>query len=253
MPGYIYGVRGRNLYVNLFAANKATIQVDGKNVTLEQTTAYPWDGDIAIRVIQNKAKTFRMLVRIPGWVQNQVVPSDLYHFDNDVVSGYHVTVNGQPVSGELEKGYLTINRSWKKGDVVRIHFDMPVRTVAANQRVSDDQGSVAVERGPLVYCAEWADNVGINPHHLLIPNKPQFDIQPAYSIVNTEGNGKPFSVTAITTMAQEINVNADGRLSVRDANICLIPYYAWNHRGAGRMDVWLANSLKGFEVTSEMQ
>ncbi len=247
MPGYIYGVRDNNLYVNLYAANTATIAVGGKNVTLEQSTQYPWDGDIAIKVLKNNAKAFNMMVRIPGWVKNQVVPSDLYSFNDDVLTGYEVSVNGQRVTGDLQNGYLVINRKWKKGDVVRIHFDMPVRTVIANRRVSDDRGRIAVERGPLVYCAEWADNAGINPHHLLLTRQPQFDVQSGYSIQNTEGNGLSFNVTAIKANAQEAGVDADGRLTGRDVKVTLIPYYAWNHRGAGKMDVWLASSLSGLE------
>jgi hypothetical protein len=247
MPGYVYGVRDNNLYVNLFAANTATIQVNGKDVTLEETTNYPWDGDISIKVLKNKAKAFNMLIRIPGWVQNEVVPSDLYSFSDDIFSTYEVSVNGQRVDGELENGYLVINRNWKKGDVVSIHFDMPVRTVVANPRVADDRGRVAVERGPLVYCAEWADNEGINPHHLLLPHLPKFDVLPAYSILNSEGNNKYFDVTAISTQAQDVHIDHDGRIAVKDVSVKLIPYYAWNHRGAGKMDVWLARSLSGLE------
>ena len=247
MPGYVYGIRDNNLYVNLFAANTATIQIGGKNVTLEETTQYPWDGDISIKVLQNKAKAFNMLIRIPGWVQNKAVPSDLYSYSDDIFSTYEISVNGQRVESELENGYFVINRNWKKGDVIRIHFDMPVRTVVANPRVTDDRGRIAVERGPLVYCAEWADNEGVNPHHLLLPRLPQFDVQTAYSIQNTEGDGKTFNVTAISAKAQEAAIADDGRLAVKDVAIRLIPYYAWNHRGAGRMDVWLARSLSGLE------
>ncbi len=247
MPGYVYGVRNNNLYVNLFAANTATIKVNGKDVTLEETTQYPWDGDISIKVLQNKAKQFNMLVRIPGWVQSKVVPSDLYAFNDDIFSTYEVSVNGQRVEGELENGYLVINRNWKKGDVIRIHFDMPVRTVVANPRVSDDRGRIAVERGPLVYCAEWADNEGINPHHLLLARQPKFEVEASYGIQNTEGDGKTFNVTAITAQAQEASVTPEGKLTAKDVRVKLIPYYAWNHRGAGKMDVWLARSLSGLE------
>lgn len=247
MPGYIYGIRDNNLYVNLYAANTATVAINGKNVTLEQSTQYPWDGDIAIKVLQNKAKAFNMMIRIPGWVRNQVVPSDLYSFSDDILADFEVSVNGQRVDSELENGYLVINRNWKKGDVVRIHFDMPVRTVIANLRVSDDRGRIAVERGPLVYCAEWADNVGINPHHILLGRMPHFDVKPAYNIPNTEGDGKNFQVTAITAQAQEASLSPEGRLSAKDVQLTLIPYYAWNHRGAGKMDVWLARSLSGLD------
>ena len=247
MPGYIYGVRDNDLYVNLFAANTATLALGGKNVTIQQETNYPWDGDIAIKVLQNKAKAFNMMVRIPGWVQSRVVPSDLYAYNDDIFSTYEITVNGQKVDSELENGYMVINRNWKKGDVVRIHFDMPVRTVVASPRVSDDRGRVAVERGPLVYCTEWADNEGIDPHHLLLSRKPQFDVLPTYGIENKEGNGQTFNVTAISAQVQEASISNEGKLAAKDVTIKLIPYYAWNHRGAGKMDVWLARSLSGLE------
>ena len=270
MPGYVYGVRNNDLYVNLFAANTATIALGGKNVTIQQETNYPWDGDISIKVLQNKAKAFNMMIRIPGWVQNKVVPSDLYSYSDDIFSTYEITINGQHVDGNLENGYMVIHRNWKKGDVVRIHFDMPVRTIVANPRVADDRGRVAVERGPLVYCAEWADNAssiegrharmdgrvakdegeaneGFNPHHLLLSRKPQFDILPAYGIENKEGNGQTFNVTAIKVQAQEASITPEGKLATKDVSVKLIPYYAWNHRGAGKMDVWLARSLSGLE------
>ncbi len=247
MPGYIYGVRDNDLYVNLYAANTATLALGGKSVTIQQDTNYPWDGDIAIKVLQNKAKAFNMMVRIPGWVQSRVVPSDLYAYNDDIFSTYEITVNGQKVDSELENGYMVINRNWKKGDVVRIHFDMPVRTVVASPHVSDDRGRVAVERGPLVYCTEWADNEGIDPHHLLLSRKPQFDVLPTYGIENKEGNGQTFNVTAISAQVQEASISNEGKLAAKDVTIKLIPYYAWNHRGAGKMDVWLARSLSGLE------
>ena len=99
----------------------------------------------------------------------------------------------------------------------------------------------------VLYCAEWADNEGINPHHLLLPHLPKFDVLPAYSILNSEGNNKYFDVTAISTQAQDVHIDRDGRIAVKDVSVKLIPYYAWNHRGAGKMDVWLARSLSGLE------
>lgn len=247
MPGYVYGVRDNNLYVNLFAANTATVELNGKKVMIQQETAYPWDGDIAIKVLQNKAKNFNMMIRVPGWAQDVAVPSDLYAYNDQVKGGYAVSVNGQPVEGELQNGYMVINRNWKKGDVVRVHFDMPVRTVVANEKVADDRGRIAVERGPLVYCAEWADNKGINPHHLLLAQKSQFDVQSGYGIENKEGDGKVFNVTAINAQAQEASITPEGKLATKDVTVKLIPYYAWNHRGAGKMDVWFARSLTGLE------
>lgn len=246
LPGYVYAVKDNCLYVNLFAAGTATMQVGGKEVAVEQETRYPWDGDIAIRVTKNKGRDFAMMVRIPGWGRGEVVPGNLYSFADDVKTGYRVTVNGDEVKGELRNGYLAISRRWKKGDVVRVHFDMQPRAVVASSKVADDRGKIAVERGPIVYCAEQADNSGFNSHHILLSRKPIFEVNPDYSIRNTEGDGKPFGVTSIiVTNAQEAFISADGKLTSRDVKLTLIPYYAWNHRGTGYMDVWMARNLDG--------
>ena len=149
-------MKANNIYVNLFAANTSTIQVGGKDVVLEETTQYPWNGDIQIRVVKSAAKNANMLVRIPGWVQNQVLPSDLYKYSDNERPAYTVTVNGKKVEADLaaNKGYLPV-KNIKKGDVVRIHFDMPVRTVVANQNVKDDEGRVAGERGPTIRASRF--------------------------------------------------------------------------------------------------
>ena len=110
MPGYIYGVRNNNLYVNLFAANTATLALGGKNVTIQQETNYPWDGDISIKVLQNKAKAFSMMIRIPGWVQSRVVPSDLYAYNDDIFSTYEISVNGQKVDASYKGLVITRGR-----------------------------------------------------------------------------------------------------------------------------------------------
>ena len=165
VPGYVYGVRGEELYVNLFLPNTATVSLGGRPVTLTQTTRYPWDGDIAVRIDESKARQWTLKLRIPGWVRDEVVPSDLYRYADGRRLGYTVMVNGQPVEGVLEKGYFTLTRLWRKGDEVRLHFDMEPRLVVAHDKVADDAGLVAVERGPLVYCAEQADNAPADVHY----------------------------------------------------------------------------------------
>ena len=251
VPGYVYGVRDQQLYVNLFAGNTATVQLGGKAVTLEQQTDYPWNGDISLTVRQNKAGLFTMKIRIPGWVRGQVVPSDLYQYGDRQQLGYTIAVNGQSVTKDGSQpepaadGYVSLTRRWKKGDVVSIHFDMQPRTVIANDKVDADRGRVAIERGPLVYCAEAADNNGLNTHSVFLGQQLVFDVEPDYNIVNSEGDGRPFNVTALTVKnAQSLTV-ADGRLQVCDLQLRLIPYYAWNHRGTGRMDVWFGRTLDG--------
>ena len=244
VPGYLYGVKDNNIFVNLFAANVSTIKVNGKDVILEETTEYPWNGDIKITVKKSNAKNANLLIRIPGWTRNQVVPSDLYQFADKETPSYSVTVNGKAVEADLSanKGYLPV-KNIRKGDVVRIHFDMPVRTVIANQKVADDKSKVAVERGPLVYCAEAADNNGEPVLRAVMGKKPTFNVVDNYSIQNTETkNAQAFTVKAIKTEGQILNDSADG-ISLKNCTLTLIPYYAWNHRGANQMNVWFYQNL----------
>ena len=152
LPGYVYAVKDKNVYVNLFLANSATLKVGGKQVTLSQKTNYPWDGDVEISIDKTALKQEMTLqIRIPGWVRNKVVPSDLYTYSDNKRLGYTVSVNGNSVQAiDLERGYFSITRKWKKGDKVIVHFDMQPRVVRANSHVEADRGMVAIERGPLV-------------------------------------------------------------------------------------------------------
>lgn len=229
LPGYVYAVKDDQVYVNLFLSNRAELKVNRKKLVLEQETGYPWNGDIRIRVAQGNLP-FTMHLRIPGWVRGSVLPSDLYRYADGQELGYTVTVNGEPVAGELQKGYLLIDRKWKKGDVVEVHFDMKPRVVKANGKVEADRGRVAVERGPLVYCAEWPDN-DFNVHNILLNQHPSFQVVERPDLL--------YGIHEITTDAQALSYDAAGKLAVRDVKLTLIPYYAWAHRGEGDMEVWL--------------
>ena len=244
IPGYAYAVKNNNVYVNLFMASDAKLKVDGKDIELHTTTAYPWNGNINIKVVSNKNSKANMMIRIPGWIRNEVVPSDLYKFADNSNASWMITRNGKKVEATINpQGYVCLNNI-KKGDYIAISFDMQPRTVVANNHVKDDKGLVAVERGPLVYCAEWADNTGVSIQNTFLRDTPTFKLINDYSIVNTEADGKPFKVDAITTDAQVLERNANGELQLKNVNLTLIPYYAWNHRGAGHMYVWLQNKLK---------
>ena len=207
LPGYVYAVKDRNVYVNLFLSNTGELTVGGKKVRLSQATEYPWDGDIVVTVDQNGAGPFDMKIRIPGWVRNQVVPSNLYQYSDGKRLGYRVLVNGQAAEGQLTAdGYYTISRKWKKGDKVQVHFDMEARTVRANNKVEADRGMVSIERGPLVYCAEHPDN-NFDIMGALINQNPKFVLG------RGEISGTP--VTTLTTSAQTLNFNDAGRLEMR--------------------------------------
>lgn len=230
-PQYIYAVKDNNLYVNLFAGNEMTTKVGGKKVTLKQATNYPIDGYVEIQMKQASGQ-FALCIRIPGWVRGEVVPSDLYTYTDGKSLNYSVSVNDQAetVNGELQNGYIVIDRKWKSGDIVRLHFDMEPRLVRANEKVSADRGCVCIERGPLVYCAEWADNT-CDVLSILLNQKPTF------SLGNKIVGG--VNVQTITTQAQSLEYDTDGRLHTADQSLTLIPYYAWAHRGNGNMSVWL--------------
>lgn len=235
LPGYVYAVKDRNVYVNLFLSNKSNLSVAGKQVALSQTTEYPWNGDITVNVEQNAAGQFAMKIRVPGWVRNQVVPSNLYQYSDNKRLGYSILLNGQKAAaGMTEDGYYTITRKWKKGDKVQIHFDMEPRTVRANSKVEADRGMISIERGPLVYCAEHPDN-SFDIMGALINQNPQFKLD------KSEIAGTP--IQTLITDAQTLSFNRQGKLEATDQMLTLIPYYAWCHRGSGKMRVWLPQDV----------
>lgn len=233
LPGYVYAVKDHQVYVNLFLSNRAELKVNNKKIVLEQETSYPTNGDIRLTVAQGN-QPFALNIRIPGWVRNSVLPSDLYSYADARQPNYRVQVNDEEVQGELTNGYLSIDRRWKKGDVVAVHFDMLPRVVKANEKVEADRGRVAIERGPLVYCAEWPDN-DFDLQNIILNQQPKFRI--------TEQPDMLGGITQISTDAQALSYDAAGKLAVKDVKLTLIPYYAWNHRGEGVMNVWLPISL----------
>ncbi len=234
VPGYVYAVNGSDLYVNLYMPNTLTQKVNGKDVILRQETGYPWNGDVQITIDKNSAKTFSLKLRIPGWVRGEVVPGELYKYADGKLLGYKVLVNGEEVSSELDKGYFTITRSWKKGDKVSLHLDMEPRVVIAREEVEADRGRIAIERGPIVYCAEAADNSFPVRSVLMGPD-------PGMTVSHGDVLGYP--VEKISTIAQTLHYDQMGRLRVDDVKLTMIPYYAWCHRGAGEMTVWLPTEL----------
>lgn len=233
LPQYIYAVKDNSLYVNLFNSNTVNVKVGKNNVMLTQNTSYPWDGRVDMFIGKGNGK-YALRIRIPGWVRGEVVPSDLYTYSDGKHLGYTVKVNGQLVESTLQQGYFVIDRTWKKGDHVTVQFDMEPRVVRAHGKVAADKGRVAIERGPLVYCAEWVDN-SCDVLSTLINQEPKFQMG-STSIMNTD-------VQTITTDAQVLSFDEQGRLQAKDEHLVLIPYYAWAHRGAGKMTVWIPQDL----------
>lgn len=145
VPGYMYAVRDNDVYVNLFADNTSTISVGKGEVVLREETNYPWDGDVRLNVVNNSAGKFCLRIRVPGWVRGQVTPGGLYSYADGLSLKYSVTVNGINVAAELIDGYFVIERKWKRGDRIDVHFDMKPRIVKADDKVAACHGRIAVE------------------------------------------------------------------------------------------------------------
>jgi DUF1680 family protein len=228
---FIYATRGSEVFLNLFVGSSAKISLAGEPLELKQETRYPWDGKVLVLIqkapTNTAAATFTLNLRLPGWATGRPVPSDLYRYADaePSASEWSLSVNRTPMKvTPSPSGYLPIKRRWRVGDFVQLTLPMPVRRVLAHQEVKADRGRFAIERGPLVYCAEGADNDGqvLNKR---FPGK-----------VRLKTESKPQLLGGVVT----VNLAAEAS---DDALNC-IPYYAWGHRGANEMRVW-------FPVTAE--
>lgn len=232
IPGFIYATRDDALYVNLFAAGTASLNFRGQKISVQQETRYPWEGDVRISINPERPTEFGLLLRVPGWAQGRPVPNDLYRYLDEGKGQVTLRVNGQEIQLELSQGYAVIRRVWKSGDVVEMQLPMPVRRVVAHQAVRNDEGMVALERGPLVYCAEWPDNSDL-VSNLVLPDGEQLEAEKRADVLNS-----------IVVVRGKVTAFHEGRIagSVEKVNqeFMAIPYYAWAHRGQGEMAVWLA-------------
>lgn len=232
LPGYIYAQRGDSIFVNLFIGSTADIALENtRRVRIEQSTRYPWDGDVRLTVTPARADRLTLRIRIPGWSRNEPVPSALYRFadtDNEPVT---LTVNGSPVPVVLEQGYAVISRRWSPGDAVVLHLPMPVRRVVAAPDVAADRGRVAIQRGPIVYAAEWPDNPDGHVRNLRLPDDAALSRAFRPALLN--------GVEVVTGQAVSYVVDAKGAVQSRTQPFTAIPYYAWANRGPGEMTVWL--------------
>lgn len=241
LPGYVYAFSDDNLYINLFVQGTASIKTRANKIQVEQTTEYPWKGEVRIRISPEKPSNFTLHLRIPGWAQNQPLPGDLYRDLKISDEKPVLKVNGEVVPINLEKGYALLNRSWEKDSTVELSLPMPVHRVLADDNVKADKGRVAVERGPIVYCAEWPDNMGYVRNIVLEDSSPlSAEFQP--ELLN--------GVEVIVGEAAAYRYKG-GRLVSQKQKLTLIPYYAWAHRGKGEMAVWLARSKEAVQPLPE--
>jgi len=231
VPGYVYATKGDTLYVNLFISGSGTINLPNNKITLKQQTRYPWAGDIRITVEPEKPAEFVICVRIPGWARSQPVPSDLYQFTNESDRKPTVQVNGKPAAPDMDGGFARIKRTWKQGDTIELNLPMPIHRILCNEKVKENNGRAALQRGPIVYCAEAPDNGG-QVAHIVLSNDAELATEHREDLLG--------GVSIITGKVLGVQLSKDRKSRITDKlDFIAIPYYAWAHRGGGEMAVWL--------------
>jgi len=244
-PEYIYAKKNDSLYVNLFVGSEADVQLNGQKVHVKQETRYPFGEDIKITLEPAEGGEFTVHVRVPGWAQNQAMPSGLYAFQFETSTAGSpreepvvLKVNGRPETLKFNPGFASIRRAWKKGDTIELRLPMRPRRLFADPRVEADKGRLAIQCGPLVYCAEGIDNGGkvLDRDMDVSPGRYARMIdKPEDPVIHPEGGG---SLTA------EFRAGLLGEITVikgkwaDGADLTAVPYYAWNNRGPGEMCVW---------------
>ncbi len=228
MPGYIYAQDKNEIYVNLYVFSETPFKVNEKEISLSVESEMPWGGKSRITVSAEEEVKGNIKLRIPGWARNKPVPGNLYSYLDKVDVQTRISINGENVTYIVDKlGYVTLNRNWKDGDVVEMEFPFEVRKIIANQKVKEDNGKMAVERGPIVYCSEGPDYEG--GHVLGLLFDAECELKPSFD--------KEFfgGVTIIKGEAKNISMPYSEPKPIK-----LIPYYLWANRGAGEMSVWLS-------------
>jgi len=238
---YIYGKSNDGIWVNLFVSSNTNIKMGNTDVPVKMETNYPWDGAVKINIDPMKKSKFKLYIRVPGWCMNQPVPGNLYSFignaDNKELK-FHL--NGKDIHYELKDGYAVIENEWKKGDAITCDFPMVVNTIKATSDVRMDADRIALQRGPIVYCVEGADNKeGV--WNLVLPGNTNFTTTP-YNILNEP-------VVALQAVVPSANANENGSaIKIENRKIIAIPYYCWANRGANDMQVWLPTKIKEVKI-----
>ena len=223
IPGYMYAYDDDDVYVTLYAGNQVTIPLRKCKVSIEQKTEYPFEGTVRMAVNPSRSSEFGLKLRIPTWAMGEdFTPRGLYSYAEKSGCAVKVLVNGVETAYSVDDGFATIDRRWKKGDVVEIDLGMKARYVTADSRVKEDEGCAAIVKGPVVFCAEGVDNA-CKVQDLTVARG---DIE---SGVVSEGvlQGLPCLKTSGTM--------SDGSKTT----VKLVPYYAWDNRGEKQtMKVW---------------
>jgi uncharacterized protein len=220
LGGYAYAASDAALFVNLYIQGDVTTRVANQKVTLKVSTQYPWDGKVTFRPDPASPLEWSLHLRVPGWCE-----------------GATVSINGRKVSDpKVQRGYIVLARSWRKGDVVVLNLPMPICRVAAHPAVKADIGLLALQRGPIVYCLEGCDH-----------KEPLASLYlPADAELKTEKDprllGGVVVIKGEAQVAPEMGWKGPLYQSTprsRRVPLMAIPYYTWDNRQPGAMQVWL--------------
>jgi hypothetical protein len=230
LPGYAYAEDAEAIYVNLYVAGTAKVKHKAGEVTLKQETRYPWDGKVRITVSPAQPTKFTLAIRTPGWLEPPDDKDALYRspaVKNAGQTNMKVSGGGK-TDCTGDGGYQRITREWKAGDSVEVDFPMPVRRMYAHPNVKDDTGRVALQRGPVVYCLEGADN-GKDLDRFFLPPDAALAAEHRADLLG-----------GVTVIKGKAKVRQKEGEAPQAADFTAVPYYAWDHREAGPMAVWIA-------------
>jgi DUF1680 family protein len=238
LPGYFYSTSNEGIYLHFFDNSELDWHLEsGVGLKVRQKTNYPWDGNVEITVTPAEPTEFTFFIRIPGWTDTA-----------------QVGVNGKPVSGATPGEYLPIRRRWSRGDVVHLQFNMKPQLLEANAQVIENNGRVAVQRGPLVYCLEQIDQpqgVALRDVALNLGAKSDARFQEEFQegllggVLVLRHAGAAFGESA---EHRHLYFRYSGELrKPNPAPLTFIPYYAWANRTATPMQVWtpVAHAITG--------
>jgi DUF1680 family protein len=232
LPEYIYACNENSLFVNLFIAGTTSFEIHHTTVNINQSNNYPWDGKIHLTVSPQNPVKFTVQIRVPGWARGEAIPGNLYQFVDENDQEYRIFLNDQLVQPELFRGYIRLDREWRAGDRIELMLPMPVRRLTAHKNVSENMGKTAIQRGPLVYCAESTDQPDGQVAHLILPENEYLESQ----FIDTLLNG----IVVLEGTAIGSRFDNQQRLIKNQRNFMAIPYYTWAHRGKSAMEVWIA-------------
>jgi DUF1680 family protein len=238
----MYALKENSLYINLFAKSTSMVTLNNKQVKITQENNYPWDGKLVFKIDPASSTAFNVLIRIPGWTQGQAIPSDLYAFAQPIIKQIPISVNGKAVTYSMKNGYAVLSKTWKKGDVISLELPMDVQKVTSNDKLVNDVGKIALQRGPIMYCAESVDNSGLTSN-LVVPGTSTFKAEYKPELLN--------GVMVLTRDGVAINVDSENNsVSSKPQAVTAIPYYAWAHRGKGEMIIWFPQKITAIEILS---